>query len=255
MMSRDTYLNLLNNELVALLVTGNDTTSFLQGQTTNDISKLNIHDWQYSAHLNHKGRMLAVFIIYKTDDGYLLITHRSITDSIIARLKMFILRSKVKISILDKNIWFIYNSVQFEACGFDDYLIRFNQQQCLLITNSDTKQLIQIDDRLDIVDNNHSWHQYLIANKIVFITNKLVGKFIPQHLEFQAVSYEKGCYTGQEIVARTHYLGKSKKSLLTVDSDRLYDIGDDYTHDNQSAIVLDSYYNTADNKYIYLIVQ
>jgi folate-binding protein YgfZ len=233
----------LTNELSSFMVSGVDAATLLQGQTTNDINLLNNNQWQFSAHLNHKGRILAIFIIYKfTDDKYLLITHSSVIDGIIKRLKMFVLRSKVEFNLLQNNILFVNN---YNSSNDQEVIIHMDHKFSLLITTSEVAP---------INHDTNLWHQYLIAQKKIFITDKLAGLFIPQHIEFDGISYTKGCYTGQEIVARTHYLGKSKKSLQNTSSNTRYNIADEYNATDCSGVVLDYYYDdTADNKYQYLL--
>lgn len=239
----------LTNELIVLSITGEDATTFLQGQTTNDIKIIKSSEWQFSAHLNHKGRILAIFIVYKiTDHHYLLITDKSITDNIIKRLKMFVLRSKIQITQETYKLYF---------CSSDMKNISTDLENNDLIINLDSlgNQIILSQYVKDSSDNINIWNKYLIENKIVFINQALEGLFIPQHIEFTGVSYTKGCYTGQEIVARTHYLGKAKKSLSRVTSSQLIEIGQEISYtedkDNKNGVVLNKYHGH--DHYIYLI--
>ncbi len=237
----------LSNELSCVLIAGENATSFLQGQTTNDVNALENHAWQFSAHLNHKGRILANFIVYKLNSSqYLLITHKSVTENLIKRLKMFILRSKVEASVISNNIIFEHDSQKtlLNKLSPEDIVISLSENHKLLITSMSIN---------NTTSDTNLWHKYLIEQKNIFITNKLEGLFIPQHIEFQGVSYNKGCYTGQEIVARTHYLGKSKKILQNINSSEIYEIGEEYTQDAVSGIILDRCYNDAADQYLYLL--
>jgi folate-binding protein YgfZ len=239
----------LTNELIVLSITGEDSTSFLQGQTTNDINLIKPSEWQFSSHLNHKGRILAIFIIYKINDNhYLLITDKSITDNIIKRLKMFILRSKVQISQENYKLYFC----SIEVKNIDAEL---KSNELVIDLDNLGNKIIVSQDSKDSSDNINIWNKYLIDNKVVFINQTLEGLFIPQHIEFTGVSYTKGCYTGQEIVARTHYLGKSKKSLSIVNDTQLVEIGQELnqTEDesNKSGVVLNRYHGH--DHYLYLI--
>lgn len=240
----------LTNELIVLSITGDDAASFLQGQTTNDIKIIKTNEWQLSAHLNHKGRILAIFIIYKlSDQHYLLITDKSITDNIIKRLKMFVLRSKVQISQENYKLYFCSSEMK-------DIDAELKSNELLIDLDNLGNKIILSQDFKDSSDNINIWNKYLIENKIVFINQALEGLFIPQHIEFTGVSYTKGCYTGQEIVARTHYLGKAKKSLSIVNSSHLVEIGQEIssTEDdaNKNGVVLNKYY-AHDHHYIYLL--
>lgn len=203
----------LNAQLAVIKVTGADSAKYLQGQLTNDINKLNIvtnaelsssteKDYQISAHLNHKGRMLANFIIIKTEENtFYLITNKEIVASILPRIKMFVMRSKVEISNLETNILLseerLNNSIN----------IRLNDKYFLVIDST-------------LISNNNDlneWQQVLLELGLTLIHTKTQEKLIPQQANLDAldgISFTKGCYTGQEIVARTHYLGKIKRKLF-----------------------------------------
>ena len=231
----------LNKEISVLRINSSDATDFLQGQLTNDMSTLRNNEWFFASHLNHKGRILAIFIVYKIQNNdYLLFTHISIISSIIPRLKMFVLRSKVNIDIINLNIYFDYENNSLDK--------------------DDNSYIIQLDDHHRIIASNNSfncnenlnlWNKYLMDNKIVFVNEDLIAKFIPQHIEFNGVSYTKGCYTGQEIVARTHYLGKVKKSLTVVNNNQRFEIGEEL----DAGIILNYYYNHSSKNFVYLICQ
>jgi folate-binding protein YgfZ len=178
-----TELN-IDTEIAIISVNGTDSKTFLQGQLSNDINLLDHQSSIFAAHLNNKGRVLATFIITKIDDNtYYLLTSREIIDKITPRLKMFVLRAKVNINqINDKHIILCEN---------------INPQNAQL-------------------PNTLNWKLFLINNGIPLVYNATEAEFIPQHINYDlidGVSFTKGCYTGQEIVARTHYLGKSKRRM------------------------------------------
>lgn len=193
----------INNKLGIIRVKGLDAKAFLQGQLTNDINLLDINNnLQLSAHLNHKGRMLASFIIvYYAENEYYLLTNVEIIPSILKRLGMFKLRSKITIDSINKSILLsddFSNNYTLQAKLFDKYLI--------------------IDDNIDndILTNNTLWLEFLLNNSLAMIYTASQELFIPQHVNLElinGVSFKKGCYTGQEIVARMHYLGKSKRRM------------------------------------------
>ncbi len=212
-------LSNLNNQLAVIEVKGNDASKFLQSQLTNDINQLNTQQFQFSAHLNNKGRMLASFIITKySENSYYLITPLEIIEKIIPRLKMFILRSMVNITQLTNiNIIFGNNKT---ATGL-------------------SLELIQ------------TWKAFLIDNAIPFIYLATQELFIPQHVNYDfinGVSYKKGCYTGQEIVARTHYLGKLKKQMYKFTCDQEVKIAQKVVspiiRDQEAGIIVEVIQNT-----------
>lgn len=153
-------------ELGVLSVTGADAASFLQGQTTCDIYEIAEHKTQLGAFCNPKGRVIAVFVIAKTSEGFLLILPKSLLMTVQELLQRYKLRSKVEFSEME-----------------DLPVARF-------LNNTNVRT---------------PW-----------ILPETTEQFIPQMLKLDesgAVSFKKGCYTGQEIVTRTHYLGEVKRQL------------------------------------------
>ncbi len=192
----------LTNVLSIIEVKGIDSAKFLQGQLTNDINQLDQKTFQFSAHLNNKGRMLASFIISKANhETYYLITSSEIIDKIIPRLKMFVLRSKVEIQTPILHI------------NFGETV----PNALLNIALKDSRSNISITHET-ITQNQDTqiWKYFLIENGIPFIYPDTYEEFTPQQINydlFDGVNFKKGCYTGQEIVARTHYLGKVKRRM------------------------------------------
>ena len=195
-------LNNLKDVLVVLEVQGPDSKKFLQGQLTNDINLLDEKPFLFAAHLNNKGRILASFILTKvTDDCYYLITSADITDKILPRLKMFVLRSKVNISTTQLCVVYSDDKPNFG-----------------LVLEIVPQHFISLTDSVPAAAENDttSWHHVLINHGLPLIRSATVEAFIPQHVNydlFDGVNFKKGCYTGQEIVARTHYLGKVKRRM------------------------------------------
>lgn len=237
-----TTLN-LNQELAILEVSGVDATTYLQGQLTNDIKELTQKKYQLSAHLNNKGRIIAAFIITQPcEDTYYLITTRSVSNKILPRLKMFILRSKVTLTENTLNIALSENVIA------DAINLELSAQQYLVISSQMLAE--QIDKNL--------WHKFLVEHNIPLIYEPTQEKIIPQQINFEllgGVNFKKGCYTGQEIVARTHYLGKVKRRLAKFTSDTTLEIGQTVVSpqvDNQEVgIIIDYYCN--EQKYIGLV--
>ncbi|MCE3268694.1 MAG: hypothetical protein K0R49_946 [Burkholderiales bacterium] len=206
----------LNDELSVLEITGIDSSTYLQGQLTNDIKLLDKQSFQYSAHLNNKGRILASFIITKVSDNcYYLITHKEIINKVIPRLKMFILRSKVVISEPEG-----LNII------FSDYILA----NCIYSLQLQTGSFISLSKSMpdSTTKDIKYWHSFLINNGICMIYPCTYEQLIPGQVNYDkigGVSFTKGCYTGQEIVARMHYLGKAKRIMYMFNCDAIVEIG------------------------------
>jgi hypothetical protein len=206
----------LNEELAIIEVAGNDSITYLQGQLTNDIKLLDTQNFQYSAHLNNKGRILATFIITKIADNiYHLITHKGIIPKILPRLKMYVLRSKVTI-----------NELHATNLIYTDHKVNQSIYSMELASGNFISVVEDISGFTFKEINN--WHHFLIQHGICMIYPVTYEQLIPQQVNYDkmnGVSFTKGCYTGQEIVARMHYLGKAKRMMYKFICDAPVEIG------------------------------
>ena len=231
----------ISTELKVITISGIDSQKFLQGQLTNDINELDNKPFQFSAHLNNKGRMLASFIITKpAPDTYYLFTIPEIIDKIIPRLKMFVLRSKVIIEDLNSDVIFSNNKPN------NGLSLEVFPQYFISIVPSYAPQ------------NNQLWKKTLINHGIPLIYLKTQEEFTPQQVNYDllnGVNFKKGCYTGQEIVARTHYLGKVKRRMYHFICDNEPSIGQKVVSpilDNQEiGVIVD--YLTLEHDYLGLV--
>lgn len=210
-------MQILTNKL-AIKVTGEDSLTFLQGQMSNDISKIDNNNAQINALCQHQGKIIALPTIIKKDADFYLILPKDIVDLVLKRLSMFIIMSDVKLEISNLSvIGSIDNSGQHKLTAE----ISYN-----LLENHDYKP----DDL---------WDSTCIENKIpeVYLANS--EKFVPQMLNLDidefGVNFTKGCYTGQEVVARLHYLGKAKRRLYTFSSTCEVNIGDELKVENSAS--------------------
>ncbi|MDA9087893.1 folate-binding protein [Methylophilaceae bacterium] len=226
----------LHKEFSLIEVSGEDASTFLQGQITNDINLVNETTSVYAGLCNPKGRLLAFFHILKLHDSFFLICPQCIAENIAKKLAMYVLRSKVVIAI---NTTIRLQGFEFAGEGLCDkvgFPENTNTMQSFLREGMHVTRISGINPRyLCLADNStittfmtahkthvvektcECWKQTSITNKIPNIYLETQGKFIPQSLNLDlinAINFKKGCYTGQEIVARTHYLGTVKKRLF-----------------------------------------
>jgi|TARA_B110000208_G_C11793590_1_gene438603 folate-binding protein YgfZ len=226
----------LHKRFSLIEVSGEDASTFLQGQITNDINLVNEATTLYAGLCNPKGRLLAFFHILKLHDSFFLICPQCIAENITKKLAMYILRSKVVITInlttqlngfkligegLCSEIGFpedIDNMQSFLHEGMHVTRVPGTNPSYLCLGDSSTINAFVTANEKHIVEATCDvWKQASIANKIPNIYLETQGKFIPQSLNLDlinAINFKKGCYTGQEIVARTHYLGTVKKRLF-----------------------------------------
>ena len=231
------------SHLGLLEISGADAVTFLQGQVTNDVNLLNGSNAHYTAYCNPKGRMLALFLAFAHYDHLHLQLNRELLEPIMKRLKMYVMRSKVEIKdVSDSIIKFGINGpeaasmleVVFSSIPTEDYeLISIDNGAILKLpsVNDDARFEIFTDSTnapiiWEALKNNSRvvekprWDWLEIQAGIPDIELKTQEQFVPQMLNLDvlgAINFKKGCYTGQEIVARTHYLGTVKRRTYLVE--------------------------------------
>ena len=261
-------LNILDSELVCpitdfaiLQVTGNDRYEFLQNQLTGDLNKSkassNLHNpllevkAEFSSWCNLKGRVIANFLILNTTESYLLVLKKDMADYVLKKLKMYILRSDVKINDITEEMLLV-GLANFEVnlgsplvstgspredggvidlrarSDYGDrpgYLIKLPDfsNRFLAITHVTQMKgiLYRIECCEDKIVNFKIWNKLDILAGFAWIDFKNKEKFLPQMLnldKFGAVSFSKGCYVGQEVIARLHHRGKVKRTMKLISS-------------------------------------
>ena len=207
----------LNNRAL-LKFSGSENEAFLQAQLSNDISKVNEESVQINAYCQHQGKILALFWVIRAGDDFLLSFPLDLLDSIKARLQMFVLMSDVTITDVTEEyvqIGAIDESIK------NSYVI--NEHLSLMLTNS--KELSEFKFNSQVY-----WDKACIESFLPEIRIASTETYIPQMLNLDinevGVNFSKGCFPGQEVVARLHYLGKSKRRLFAFKSDSPLSIGD-----------------------------
>jgi tRNA-modifying protein YgfZ len=201
-------------------VQGEDAVAFLQAQLSNDVAGMGESQLRMAALCTAKGRMLGSFFMLRHASDVYLVCRRETIPALVKRLTMFVLRSKCKIRDCsgEYQLAFVVNSglsasmkVNWQENGnaiaslrkLNDRLPGFELQQAPAETVEGSA-----DDEFEFV---------LQQLGIAFVSGATVEMFIPQAVNFDlvgGVSFSKGCYPGQEIVARSHYLGKVKRRVF-----------------------------------------
>ena len=198
-----THLN--NRSLIK--VSGKDAEVFLQSQFTNDVKKIQEGQVQINAYCQHQGKVIAILWVFKKSDNYYLSMPNELKDLILSKLNMFKLMSEVQIEDFSKIIYqygFIHED--------NERSFKINKNLSIFTTRkplSDCKE-------------NFQWEIACINESLPEIYLNTSEKYIPQALNLDVdqigVSFTKGCYPGQEVVARMHYLGKPKRRLFRFSS-------------------------------------
>lgn len=246
-----------------LKVSGADAESFLQSQLTNDIAKIDDCACQLSAYCTAKGRMLALFLIFKRDDDFYLLVEKQLAESVQKKLRMYVLRAKVTIDLLSdwaligvagenaqSNLKYLRGDLPAEdnsVCNAESVsLLCINGYKPRYILVGDTDSISKIWEKLSgdhSSTGHHAWLWLDIMSGTPVIKQENSEAFVPQMTNLElinGVNFKKGCYPGQEIVARMQYLGKLKQRMfrLHTTSSNLPKAGDKIfssSFENQSA--------------------
>lgn len=216
--------------LATLTVSGLDAAAFLQGQLTCNVQELTASQAHIAALCNAKGRAVATFIIAKTGDAFLLILPVELLETVRQRLGKYVLRADVRLTDSSDDYCLI------GLAGVDtggNALFSIDAQVPLCINLKARKLLIASPEQAVAIWNERlaqgfqpadscRWRYLDILSGLPWLTTATSEAFVPQMLNLDklgGISFTKGCYTGQEIIARTHYLGKSKRALLIAEAD------------------------------------
>jgi len=195
---------LLENRAV-ILVSGADAESYLQGLITNDIKKAHEHNLLYAAVLTPQGKILFDFLISKTSEGFLLDILAIRAEALIKRLNMYKLRSAVEIKLLpDYKVYHTANA------GLPDP--RNNKIGNRLITNAAQQ----------VTGDFADYEKKRIEAGLPESEDFIYEDDFPLQCSFEelnGVSFDKGCYVGQEVTARTKYKGNIKYAFYKITSD------------------------------------
>jgi folate-binding protein YgfZ len=218
-----------------LQVSGEDAQGFLQNLLSNDIRDTDSGRAQLSSFNNAKGRMLASMLVWKQGDDYLLQMPRGLCEAMRKKLSMYVLRSKVKIAdVSDERVCIglsgaktltamqglyadLPNDSMTATQVADATLIRRDARRMQIVT--DAARAADIWQALSAVATpagSPCWDWLDIRAGVPFILPQTQEAFVPQMVNFEligGINFKKGCYPGQEIVARMHYLGKAKRRM------------------------------------------
>lgn len=210
------------NQLGILEVSGPDAANFLQGQTTCDITLLKNNAPQLGAYCNAKGRTISSFIIIKKPNKiFQLILSADLIAIVQKKLQMYILRADVTLTDQSESLC-ILGLYNYQLDSQENIYTYLNEnKRCLFIADSNTCQqfftTLTQDTTVQLISSN-AWSSLDILAGMPWLNSSTTELFVPQMMNLDklgAISFEKGCYTGQEVIARTHYLGKNKRIMLT----------------------------------------
>lgn len=191
---------------------GNDAESFLQSQFTGDVSTIPDGGWALSGYCSPKGRLLAVFFVCRAEGEFLLLTHDSVSDAVIARLRMYVMRADVTFERLAERCLAFRDKRPDVDKPTANAGPLFHLPNLLDVSTAEAAPVDTLSERL-------SFQQLCVELGVAVISAPLSEIFIPQSVNLDlvgAVSFQKGCYPGQEVVARVRYRGKPKQRMIRV---------------------------------------
>ncbi len=198
-----------------LRFSGPDAATFLQSQLTNDVAALQIGGWQWQGLCTAKGRLLATFALVRiADDTFVAVVHVTTIEALAKRLTMFRLRSKLTIE-LPADYGVLWQFATGTADAIDGTTLNLTGSHAFVVADALTTETAPLADAA--VENR--WRLANIESMIPEIEASTTEMFVPQMIAWDTVqpgggvSFSKGCYPGQEIVARAHYRGAVKRHL------------------------------------------
>lgn len=236
-MQQDVLIDI--SHLGLLRVEGQDAEKFLQGQFINDVRQVKPNHSQFSAWCTPQGRVIVNFQLLCRENAYYLLLPANSIPAVLKRLQMFVMRSAVKLSDASESL------AKFCVAGETAGQLLSSVLNCQLSENIDDcvttnevtlikmrgpipcylllsppETAIQLWQNLAPVAPPHSqnyWHTLMALAGVPWVDSRLTELFVPQMLNLQtlsAINFKKGCYSGQEIIARMQYLATLKRRLF-----------------------------------------
>lgn len=220
-----------------LTVSGADAETFLQGQLSNDVDRISDTRSQLTAYCSPKGRMLALFRLFKRNGDCYLLTQRERLTPVISRLQMFVLMSKavlkdagedlIGIGVSGPNAVMLLTDALGKVPEAVDDVCESDELSILRVPGEYPRFMIygavsparKLWQKLAVSAapvGSDIWRLLDIRAGIPSVYNATADAFVPQMTNLQllgGISFDKGCYVGQEIVARTKYLGRLKRRM------------------------------------------
>lgn len=232
--ARPVLCDLSHESLV--LAAGDDASAFLHGQFTNDVQALAEGQAQWNGYCTPKGRLLASFLLWPAKQGFMLMLPAALSEAFRKRLSMFILRSKVKLedvssqwmriglagpgaaALLARHVEAIPEQAMRSTHQTGLRILRLEAERFVLVGSLEVQRDLWkrlAGDAVQAGADAWTWHS--IRAGVAEVQEATRESFVPQMVNFDltgAVSFRKGCYPGQEIVARTQYRGILKRRMV-----------------------------------------
>lgn len=195
--------------LSAIRFNGADAGDFLHNQLSADVLALANGESTFACYCEPRGRVLALMLVSRDGDDIYVVMSAPLAASVATRLRMYVMRAKVDIEVLDNCIVSGVHAGELPPRSPSDVAV-------VAVPDSTDHLVITTGETTLTADSApmKAWKVAELQRGITWLCPETSGQFLPQMLGYDslgAVNFHKGCYPGQEIVARTHYLGKVKR--------------------------------------------
>ena len=224
------------SQLGVIAFRGEDAAAFLQGQLTNDVRALHADGAQWNGYCSPKGRLLGNFLMWRQGEDYCLQLSGDILPGVLKRLSMFILRAKVQgrdasdetvrlvvagpgaAAAVSAAMGTLPETAMHSTTSAAGHVVRVGEDKFVLsVVPEQAPAVWQVLRQVATPVGAPVWDWLRLSAGIPMIVAATQEQFVPQMVNLEAiggVSFQKGCYPGQEIVARSQYLGKLKRRMF-----------------------------------------
>ncbi|MGI2152724.1 tRNA-modifying protein YgfZ [Shewanella oncorhynchi] len=217
------------SHLGLIKVVGEQGRSFIHGQVTTDISSLATDQWRWGAHCDPKGKMLASFRTFAIQDALFMLMPKDAIEVDLPQLQKYAVFSKATLSNASAE-WTLlgvageqasqfvnkhFGDIQQELTLIENGAILKDAERFILVLTPDTAAALVAQSELSVFDAS-AWQALEIAAGYPNLAASHASQYVPQMCNLQAVygiSFNKGCYMGQETIARMKYRGGNKRAL------------------------------------------
>ncbi len=224
-------------------ISGNDVTNFLQGQLTCDTTQITEQQSSLAALCNHQGRVLAIFLLFKRNNEFYALLPSAIKEQFIQHLAKFAVFSKTtlvdvtestlvvafvgdQIEILVESYFSNLPTSPYETTHENDFTVcQLPMTTSCYIGFGPRDHENHLAKAAPFCNDDALWQAACILSGFPTLQAETIGIATPHMLNLpnlNAVSFSKGCYVGQEIIARTHYLGKAKRQLCLLSFEKTF---------------------------------
>lgn len=197
-------------KLSVIHVHGADAEKFLQSQLTADVTTQPNNSWLYAGHCDAKGKLWSVMRVVKIDADFYLIMPTASEEQSLAQFKKYAVFSKVEFTDINSSHSVVLDPTSQKPV----YKVENSSTSFSLGLGDATLSVSESPDNSTLDEDNEAWLAYEIEHGVPCLTPATGGEFIPQMVGLDllnGINFQKGCYIGQESVARMHYLGQNKR--------------------------------------------